>query len=142
MDTDRQFFAGYSSGGWMAHQLGCQFPDVLRAQGSVTGGLPGVIRDGSKSCVDHPIAAFLIHDAQDPSNGYSGSIAALERLLKVNKCAGGTTMREAPTAPYEITAYPSNVDFSCLRYTGCPAEYPIVTRERLGPRQGQGGWDG
>ena len=26
VDTDRQFFAGYSSGGWMAHQLGCQFP--------------------------------------------------------------------------------------------------------------------
>ena len=33
VDTDRQFYAGYSSGGWMAHQLGCQFPDVLRAQG-------------------------------------------------------------------------------------------------------------
>ena len=33
VDTDKQFYAGYSSGGWMAHQLGCQFPDVLRAQG-------------------------------------------------------------------------------------------------------------
>ena len=40
VDTDKQFYAGYSSGGWMAHQLGCQFPDVLRAQASVTGGLP------------------------------------------------------------------------------------------------------
>ena len=126
VDTDRQFFAGYSSGGWMAHQLGCQFPDVLRAQGSVTGGLPPVIRDGTKTCVDHPIAAFLIHDANDPSNPYSGSIAALERLLKLNKCAGGTTMREAPVGPYEITGWPNNVDFNCVRYTGCPAEYPIV----------------
>ena len=42
VDATRQFFAGYSSGGWMAHQLGCQFPDVLRAQASVTGGLPAV----------------------------------------------------------------------------------------------------
>ena len=89
VDTDQQFYAGYSSGGWMAHQLGCQFPDVLRAQASVTGGLPPVIRDGTKTCVNHPIAAFLIHDAADPSNPYSGSVAALERLLALNKCAGG-----------------------------------------------------
>ena len=126
VDTDRQFYAGYSSGGWMAHQLGCQFPDVLRAQASVTGGLPLVIRDGIETCVDHPIAAFLIHDASDTSNPYSGSIAALERLLAVNHCAGGTTMREAPIAPYTITAVPNNNDFNCLQYTGCPPEYPIV----------------
>jgi hypothetical protein len=126
VDTDRQFFGGYSSGGWMAHQLGCQFPDVLRAQGSVTGGLPSAIRDGTKACVDHPIAAFLIHDSMDTSNVYAGSVAALERLLALNKCQGGTTMREAPTAPYEIAAYPNNADFNCLRYSGCPAEYPIV----------------
>jgi hypothetical protein len=126
VDTDRQFYAGYSSGGWMAHQLGCQFPDVLRAQASVTGGLPPVIRDGSKACVDHPIAAFLIHDATDPSNPYSGSVAALERLLALNKCAGGTTMRAAPVEAYTITGVPNNQDFTCVRYTGCPAAYPIV----------------
>jgi hypothetical protein len=126
VDTDRQFFAGYSSGGWMAHQLGCRFPDVLRAQASVTGGLPAAIRDCPKSCVDHPIAAFIIHDSMDPSNPYQGSIAALERLLKLNKCAGGTTMREAPSEPYTITGVPNNSDFSCARYTGCPAMYPIV----------------
>ena len=26
VDTERQFFAGYSSGGWMAHQLGLPVP--------------------------------------------------------------------------------------------------------------------
>jgi hypothetical protein len=124
VDTDRQFYAGYSSGGWMAHELGCQFPDVLRAQASVTGGLPPVIRDGTKTCVDHPIAAFLIHDAMDPSNPYSGSVAAVQRLLALNHCAGGTVM--PPTTPYTITAYPNNTDFNCYQYTGCPAEYPIV----------------
>ena len=124
VDKARQFFAGYSSGGWMAHQLGCQFPDVLRAQGSVTGGLPPVIRDGVKTCVDHPIAAFLIHDAQDTANVYAGSVAALERLLQLNNC--GAPMRSAPTEPYTIAGVPNNADFNCLRYTGCPAEYPIV----------------
>jgi hypothetical protein len=124
VDKSKQFYAGYSSGGWMAHQLGCQFPDVLRAQGSVTGGLPPVIRNGAKTCVDHPIAAFLIHDSQDTSNVYAGSIAALERLLQLNHC--GAPMRSAPTEEYTIAGFPNNADFSCLRYTGCPAEYPIV----------------
>jgi hypothetical protein len=132
VDTDRQFYAGYSSGGWMAHQLGCQFPDVLRAQASVTGGLPLDIRNGTKPCVDHPIAAFLIHDAMDPSNPYSGSILALERLLALNKCAGGTTMATAPTAPYTITARPNTATFNCVQYTGCPAEYPIVFCTSMG----------
>ena len=44
VDKNRQFFTGYSSGGWLAQQLGCWFPDVLRAQGNVTGGLPPVLK--------------------------------------------------------------------------------------------------
>jgi hypothetical protein len=126
VDTDRQFYAGYSSGGWMAHQLGCQFPDVLRAQGSVTGGLPPAIHSCAKQCVDHPIAAFFIHDSMDQSNVYSGSVQALERLLALNDCKGGRTMTTAPTEPYEITGVPNDANFSCVRYTGCPVGYPLV----------------
>jgi hypothetical protein len=126
VDATRQFYAGYSSGGWMAHQLGCQFPDVLRAQASVTGGLPPAIRDGAKTCVDKPIAAFLIHDFNDQSNIYQGSVAAVNRLLALNGCSGGTTMDTAPSAPYTITGVPNTATFSCVQYTGCPAQYPIV----------------
>jgi len=126
VDTNRQFFEGYSSGGWLAQELGCQFPDVLRVQGSVTGGLPPVIRDGVKTCVDHPIAAFLIHDFNDKSNPYAGSVAALERLLALNKCTGGTTMASAPKAAYRIAFVPNTATFSCQQYTGCPVDYPIV----------------
>jgi hypothetical protein len=126
VDTDRQFYAGYSSGGWMAHELGCQFPDVLRAQASVTGGLPAAIHTCAKRCVDHPIAGFFIHDAADMSNVYSGSVAALERLLSVNDCQGGLTMSTAPTEPYEITGVPNDSQLSCVRFTGCPAKYPII----------------
>jgi poly(3-hydroxybutyrate) depolymerase len=126
VDKNRQFFAGYSSGGWMAHQLGCEFPDVLRAQGSVTGGLPGAIANGSKTCKDQPIAALLIHDYNDRSNPYSGSVAALERLLVLNGCAGGTTMATAPEAPYQIPSVPSTAVFGCVEYVGCPIDYPIV----------------
>ena len=117
VDTDKQFYAGYSSGGWMAHQLGCQFPDVLRAQGSVTGGLPPAIHIGAKVCVDHPIAAFLIHDSADPSNPYSGSVAALERLLRLNECHGDKDT--APHEPYTVTGMPNTSTFDCVKYTGC-----------------------
>jgi len=134
VDTSRQFYAGYSSGGWMAHQLGCEFPDVLRAQASVTGGLPLAIQQGAKTCVDQPIAAFLIHDSADPSNPYSGSVAALERLLTLNKCAGGTTMTTAPHEPYVISGHPNSAVLDCVRYTGCPAAYPIVFCTTMGTR--------
>ena len=126
VDTDEQFYAGYSSGGWMAHQLGCQFPDVLRAQASVTGGLPPVIRDGTKTCVDHPIAAFLIHDCDGPVEPVFGIGRGAGAAARAEQVRGRTTMREAPIEPYTITGVPNNADFNCLRYTGCPAEYPIV----------------
>ena len=124
VDTSLQFYAGYSSGGWMAHQMGCQFPDVLRAQGSVTGGLPLAIHAGSKACVDHPIAAFLIHDAGDKSNPYSGSVAAANRLLRDNECQGD--VGSAPHEAYMITGVPPSVNFSCVKYTSCLSDYPIV----------------
>jgi hypothetical protein len=124
VDTDRQFYAGYSSGGWMAHQLGCQFPDVLRAQGSVTGGLPPAIHIGAKVCVNHPIAAFLIHDSADPSNPYSGSVAALERLLRLNECHGDKDT--AAHEDYTVTGMPNTSTFDCVKYTGCLRNYPVV----------------
>jgi poly(3-hydroxybutyrate) depolymerase len=136
VDKNRQFYAGYSSGGWMAQQLGCRYPDVLRAQGSVTGGLPPVIKNGTETCVDHPIAAFLIHDYNDTSNVYAGSVAALERLLKLNHCAGGKTMATATKAPYMIAGIANTASFSCLRYTGCPADYPIVFCTSTGQAHG------
>ena len=61
-----------------------------------------------------------------PSNPYSGSIAAVERLLALNKCTGGTDVNTAPSDVYTITGVPNDQNFSCVRFTGCPADYPIV----------------
>jgi hypothetical protein len=130
VDTSEQFYAGYSSGGWMAHQLGCQFPDVLRAQASVTGGLPPAIHNGTKICVDHPIAAFLIHDSADPSNPYSGSVTALERLLRLDECHGDKDT--APHEAYTIAGMPNSSTFNCVKYNACLANYPVVFCTTLG----------
>jgi hypothetical protein len=150
VDKGRQFYAGYSSGGWMAQQLGCWFPDVLRAQANVTGGIPPIIRDNSLTgannyCVKHPLAAFLIHNNPDASNGFQGSVDASRRLYALNGCTGaipGGTMgpplpgRPLPAglASYTIAGVPANMipgvpnnaSFQCYRYTTCPVENPIV----------------
>ena len=134
VDTHRQFYAGYSSGGWLAQQLGCAFPDVLRAQGNVTGGLPPSIKNGAKTCVDHPIAALLIHDSQDPSNPFQGSVDAAARIFALNHC-GGTFTPPAITsdASYTINGFPNLPgSFTCVNYDTCPAAYPIVFCVSLG----------
>jgi hypothetical protein len=145
VDKNRQFYGGYSSGGWLAQQLGCWFPDVLRAQGNVTGGLPMVIASNALNggvndyCVDHPIAAFLIHDFLDTSNTFAGSVNGAQRIFNLNKCTGTFMMPPRPdlqTAvppmldptfmPYTIDGVPNTSTFRCYQYAGCPADYPIV----------------
>jgi hypothetical protein len=128
VDTHRQFFAGYSSGGWMAHQLGCAFPDVLRAQASVTGGIPPTIRDGAKTCVNHPIAAMIIHDMSDPSNPFRGSVDAAQRLFTNNGCAGSFTPPTInSTSSFTIQGVPNSPGmFTCVNYDTCPGAYPLV----------------
>lgn len=150
VDKGRQFYAGYSSGGWLAQQLGCWFPDVLRAQANVTGGIPPILRDNALTgandyCVKHPIAAFLIHSNPDVSNGFQGSVDASRRLFALNGCTGavpgGTVGPPLPgsqipagLASYTIAGVPASMipgapntaDFQCYRYATCPASYPMV----------------
>ena len=139
VDKNRQFFAGYSSGGWLAQQLGCWFPDVLRAQANVTGGLPPPIKanvaGANDYCVQHPIAAFLIHDSQDVSNRIGGSQDAASRLFALNGCTGTFSVPPVPnsTAPlpdgmeeYTISGVANTGVFRCYKYTTCPVATPMV----------------
>jgi hypothetical protein len=136
VDKKREFFAGYSSGGWLAQQLGCWFPDVLRAQGNVTGGLPPPIKSNvagaNDYCVKHPIAAMLIHDYYDGmgasgGNPYVGSVDAASRLFKLNGCTGTFAAPDPnSTASYTITGYPNSATFKCVQYPTCPVDYPFV----------------
>jgi len=137
VDKNRQFFTGYSSGGWLAQQLGCWFPDVLRAQGNVTGGLPPVLKanvtGANDYCVQHPIAAFLLHNNPDISNSFQGSVDGAARLFALNGCTGTYAAPPKPTEAipdgqeeYTITGVPNGNSFRCVRYTTCPASAPIV----------------
>jgi poly(3-hydroxybutyrate) depolymerase len=104
-DTGRFFVVGYSSGSWLANQLGCIRGDVFRAAGTVAGGNPGV-----RNCTG-PFAHIFIHDQGDPDNAISGSESARDRLLTANGCET-TTVAEGPPP--------------CVRYQGCDPGYPVV----------------
>jgi hypothetical protein len=139
VDKNRQFYAGYSSGGWLAQQLGCWFPDVLRAQANVTGGVPPLIKAMPNYCVQHPIAYFSLHNNPDISNSFQGSVDGAKRAFTLNGCTGTfptPPAAGAATIPVGLEVYQitdptgkvlvlNNSSFRCYHYTTCPADYPM-----------------
>jgi hypothetical protein len=143
VDKTRQFYSGYSSGGWLAQQLGCWFPDVLRAQANITGGIPPIINANANGannyCVKHPIGYFSIHNNPDASNGFQGSVDGARRVFALNGCTGtfptpplpGATAIPAGLEIFQITnsagrvLVPNNGNFRCYHYTTCPVASPM-----------------
>jgi predicted esterase len=116
IDTGKVFVAGFSSGSWLANQLGCLRAGVLRGQGNCTGGLPG----GMAKCAG-PLAAMLAHDTTDTANVIAGGMAARDRILKINGCATTATV-----------AFDAGTPSPCVQYTSCPAAYPVVWCQTTG----------
>jgi len=121
VDLGQEFVGGGSSGAWEALLAGCAAADKIRGTYSVAGGL----RENRWKC-NGPSAAFMIVTANDTSNPVGplmslnaaedtfGSAPARDELLARNGCVGKAT------APYDAK-YPA-----CVKYTGCPAAYPVV----------------
>jgi hypothetical protein len=121
VDLGQEFIGGGSSGAWEALLAGCAISDKIRGTYSVAGGL----REHRWAC-NGPSAAFMIVEDQDTSNPVGplaslnvaedtyGSAPARDEILKRNGCVG------KETAPYD-PKYPA-----CVKYTGCPAAYPVV----------------
>jgi polyhydroxybutyrate depolymerase len=138
IDKSKVYLGGYSSGGWETYTLGCAAADVIRGILPVNGGL----RRNRPACTG-PIPALMVTGANDPDNpvgplvmdmAYApgnltatqvntaiasldsyGSAPARDDILARNGCMGNAT------APYDATNYPL-----CMKYTGCPVNYPVV----------------
>jgi hypothetical protein len=121
VDLGMEFVGGSSSGAWEALLAGCGSADTVRGTFSVAGGL----RENRWAC-NGPSAAFMIVSTPDQANPVGplprintaedtfGSAPARDELLTRNGCVGRTT------APYD-PRYPR-----CVKYTDCPAAYPVV----------------
>jgi hypothetical protein len=121
VDMGQEFFGGGSSGAWESLLAGCGAASSFRGIYTVAGGL----REHRWAC-DGPIAAFLIASEADTLNPVGplqsllviedtyGMAPARDEILTRNGCVGKNT------APFD-PKYPS-----CVKYTGCPATYPVV----------------
>lgn len=103
IDEHRIFAWGYSSGGFMANDIGCQRADVFRGIGIVDGG-------GGGAC-STPIGVWMTHNQDDMTVPLSYGTAARDTWLAVNGCGTTTT----PTEPSP-----------CVSYDGCSAGHPVV----------------
>jgi poly(3-hydroxybutyrate) depolymerase len=119
VDRNRVFMAGFSSGSWLTHTIGCVRAGVLRAQGNVSGNQVGL-----PACKG-PIAAMFMHDVADDQNSFAGAERARDRILKSNMC--GTT-----TVPWDWDGNPATPS-TCVEYQGCLPGYPVVWCPTMAP---------
>ncbi len=120
IDKGKIFVDGYSSGAWESYMLGCARAGVVRAIGTAAGGL----RIARPECTKVPIAAMMLNGLQDdenpigplatPKNDSYGSAPARDDILMRNGCTGTANVPWDPDYP------------GCVKYTGCPAEFPVV----------------
>jgi len=119
VDGSRVFMAGFSSGSWLTHTLGCVRADVLRGQGNASGNQVGL------PMCKGPIAAMFAHDVNDDQNSFAGAERARDRILKSNGC--GTE-----TLPYDYDGDPATPS-TCVAYQGCMPGYPVVWCPTMAP---------
>jgi hypothetical protein len=129
IDQARVFIAGFSSGSWVSHLLGCARagtgPGKLRGQITSSGEWPN-----PPPCTG-PIASMLAHDMADNQNPFAAGIVARDHILKANNC--GTQ-----TVPYSYDGVTPATATSggcavktpgcqpCVEYQGCTPGYPMV----------------
>jgi len=128
IDNDKVFMGGYSSGSWIANMFSCYFggipnpprkflPNVaLRGVMSVA----GCWIEGNPPC-NGPVGGLWIHDEGDTvPNAYACAQEQRDRLLMQNGCTGGA---DGPTEEWGGDFFNAG---TCLKYTACPAEYPVI----------------
>jgi poly(3-hydroxybutyrate) depolymerase len=124
VDPARQFYAGFSTGARLGFMLDCSFSDVLRGTATDQGALPPL-----PTCKKNPIAGFFLADTMETGNPYQSNVMAANRLAMQNGCTG--TFQNA-TAFDPMTMAPAYPTTACVKFTGCPADYPIVFCTTMG----------
>ena len=120
MDLHRVFVSGHSSGAWLSNQMGCVYGSrMIRAISPHSGGL--ATGGEAPPCKEFPTPGLWTHNHDDPNNPFSGTVTAINRALKVNKCTD-TSFNTAKTAPYPAPG----TNGICKQFTSCPKEFPIV----------------
>jgi poly(3-hydroxybutyrate) depolymerase len=137
IDEHRVFIAGHDAGGSLANHLGRVYGSrIFRAIAPSSGGLP---KDGQQPCLTAglpgsatavggclPVPGIWWHDLNDMANAYAGTQQAVEAALVANRCANAT-FAAGPKKTYATLTLAS-----CLAYTTCPPEFPVVVCTSMG----------
>jgi poly(3-hydroxybutyrate) depolymerase len=138
-DASKVFVSGYSSGGWLSHDLACGVGDRIRGIGSAAGGLTKSITDGY-DCASKPKVAGILYtgandntnpaNSIDPVTGFNKGVAgARDRLILANGC----DMNAMEPWPNTL-----GVDYCQMWKTGCE-DNPVVYCVGPGDGHGNGG---
>jgi poly(3-hydroxybutyrate) depolymerase len=135
VDKGKVYVSGYSSGAWEAYTLGCAAGDLIRGISGDEGGMR-IHRPPCKG----PVAAFLSAGTADTTNPIGpttntmtsedslGSAPGRDDLLLRNGCVSSnyvfTYTDVAGSAPH--TQFDTTTYTACVKFTGCPAAYPVV----------------
>lgn len=125
-DRNRVFAGGNSSGAWLANELGCKYAGhakyPMRGIMPNTGGLPGPA-EHVPTCSSAGMAGMWVHELSDPTNGFDGNIRAIDRAMKVNKCA------QQNWASAQLENFPiggGQADDRCKQIKNCDPLFPLV----------------
>ena len=105
IDASRVFVTGYSSGGYMANQLGCLRGNVLRGIAAQSGGGPYLLGGsfdamGNLICPTPSPASLAIHGDSDPTVAPSEGAFSVNYWSYKNQCGG--TFTAATPNPCEV----------------------------------------
>ena len=106
LDPGRIFAVGHSLGGWFANSLGCARGDVLRAVGTLAGGIVYTRCQGA-------VAALLFHNPRDRLVDFVYGLEARDRFRAENRV-------QSPGGQLALG------DFACRRYGDPAAVNPVV----------------
>jgi hypothetical protein len=131
VDTTREWFSEYADYSSLAQQFDCAFPSKFRGQVVVTGSEPGAAGSPGAlpACNPAPLAAFYVHDVNDTDNPYDSILPGCSRVMKQNGCTSTTCnpLDKTLTTPYPVPAgITLPLGASCVRFNGCPAQYPVI----------------
>src|SRR5262249_2776477 len=128
VDPGHQFYSGFSTGARLGYMLDCVFPDVLRAVATIQGAQLAL-----PMCKPNHIGLFVLADTMETGNPYTSNVMAAQRVFAQNGCTGTFMSPMPPTGcgaacmPYDTMAtMMAPPTTTCVKYTGCPADGPIV----------------
>ena len=128
VDLHRQFIAGFETGGFLANQFACAFPDVLRGVVEASGIAP---REQPPCVSGHPTAGLFVHDVLNMYEPYDTILPACTHLLGQNGCTVTTCnpsdpATTTPYAPGRLYPYGPSTTLHCVSFLGCPPDSPVV----------------